>query len=429
MPATAVRNLIVFGDSLSDIGKKWLTKSGKAALQLHEMYVSPTGRYSDCRNWTDFMFEEATGLTMVVDSAEESVARSQKHTSLTSQSDLLLSHDQSSLSYANYAEGGACGDTPAALMKRPFLGTFKDQVDQFEKDVKSFALPKGHTLFIIWFGANDLYTASREASEMNLVAEQVAQTQRNRLKMLVPDSTFIFVDMARPLTSVRYSSRLQKAESELRAAQKKVNAEQNLTAMVPMEKKPGMWHARDALNSADFTGVKVKEVARLREQVAITQNLEKGVLLFNLTLAKTARFNGDRVVELGSVITEDTVRQIVEGNYSILAGAADTQAVHISSQASSGKMESSHMTTIDEVHPSDRVYKLIWNEIYEEIKKSGCVIGKLVAGLATPTLVGLAGPSQQTKSAFDQVMEVPPKTAFNFNKVMKELSSSTVLKN
>src|SRR5262249_40006116 len=126
-------------------------------------------------------------------------------------------------------EGGACGDTPAS--KGPFLGTFKEQVDAFETDCKTLRLPLSNTLFIIWFGANDLYTAERKAAEMAQVAEQVAHRQRERLERIVAEQNqrtlrrgsrskytckFIFCDLCRPLTSVRYSVRLQRAETAVR---------------------------------------------------------------------------------------------------------------------------------------------------------------------------------------------------------------------
>ena len=61
--------VLVFGDSLSDIGRKWKTKAGRMATSTNQMYVSSSGRFSDCRNWTDYMIEAATGKSLVVDSA------------------------------------------------------------------------------------------------------------------------------------------------------------------------------------------------------------------------------------------------------------------------------------------------------------------------------------------------------------------------
>jgi hypothetical protein len=222
--------VVVFGDSLSDIGKKWTTGSGRVARLTNQMYVSPTGRFSDCRNWTDFMFEAATGLTMVVGTAAETIDLSRRHASLTSDG-LVLTYTPHSFRYANYAEGGACGDTPAGTYPA-VLGTFKDQVDAFKKDCRASQIYLGHTLCIVWFGANDLYTAGREAEGMKQVAEQIADTQRERLSLIVADHNrrmlgrarrstnackFVFVDLCRPLASVRYAARLQQAEAAVRA--------------------------------------------------------------------------------------------------------------------------------------------------------------------------------------------------------------------
>lgn len=396
MPTT-IQNLIVFGDSLSDIGIKWKTKSGKLARKFNQMYVNPTGRFSDCRNWTDFMFEEATGLTMVVDSAADTIALSKRHTSWTPNSVVTIPSDNSRLLYVNYAEGGACGDRPAE--KAPFLGTFKNQVNAFEAAGWANDLLPGGTLFIIWFGANDLYTANRKSSEMNLVAQQIAQTQRNRLRTLLPHAKFLFVDMARPLTSVRYTRRVQQAETKLRAT----------TAGMAMNQLGGrpkgrLWHAKDALVNAETHGASAKKIRRMRKQVRIIENLERGVLLFNVTLARIARSNGDHVAELGSVITEDVVRQLVAGNYGLDAGAATTRAAYMSAEDSDARMESSPMTTIDQVHPSERVYRLIWQEIYAAIKKADCQFGDLTVDRTASVLSTLGGPSAQTKGRFDNVI-------------------------
>lgn len=396
MPTT-IRNLVVFGDSLSDIGIKWKTKSGRMALATKQMYVTPTGRFSDCRNWTDFMFEESTGLSMVVTSAETTIALSQRHTSLSAKSVVTVPSDNSRLLYVNYAEGGACGDKPAE--KGPFLGQFKDQVDAFESAFRANGLLPGTTLFIIWFGANDLYTANRKSSEMNLVAQEIAQTQRNRLHTLIPDAKFIFVDMARPLTSVRYSRRVQVAENELRASTGAIEM-----STFNASPKGGLWNAKKAYSNAQVFGAEKKKIKNLREQIADIENLERGVLLFNVTLARIARSNGDHVAELGSVITEETVRQLVEGNYRLDAGAATTTAVHMSALDGNAKISSSPMTTIDEVHPSERVYRLIWGEIYAAIKAADCQFGNLNVDRTDSVLTTLGGPSAETRNQFNNVM-------------------------
>src|SRR4051812_17025179 len=327
-----MHTVVVFGDSLSDIGKKWTTKSGRMARATNQMYVSPSGRFSDCRNWTDFMFEAATGLTMIAGSAEKTIALSARHTSLTKDSLVLApaASDGWFFQYANYAEGGACGDKPAS--KAAFLGTFKDQVDAFENDCKASRVPLGNTLFIIWFGANDLYTAERKAIDMSQVASQVASTQRTRLDLIVKTQNqttmggnyackFIFVDLCRPLTSVRYTMRLKKAEDKV----KSLLGAKYVAAPRP---KRGVSEANDTLAQAIKHGFTpgtswgfANEVKLLQAQVDATKELEQGVLLFNATLATIAHKNGDRVAEVGSCVSEDTIRSLVQGNYRLKAGA------------------------------------------------------------------------------------------------------------
>jgi hypothetical protein len=414
-----IDTVVVFGDSLSDIGKKWVTKSGRMARAFNQMYVSPTGRFSDCRNWTDFMFEQATGLTMVVSSADTSIALSSRHTTLSANS-MVPATVPNRFQYANYAEGGACGDTPHS--KGPFLGTLKDQVDAFEKDCRTTKLPLGNTLFIIWFGANDLYTAGRSPDEMGEVAKQVARTQRDRLKNLVHElrrqsqwqARVIFCDLARPLTSVRYTLRLKQAEAELR----KVGPKDSVEMVVgPQRPKGEMWHGLQALKGASPLQAKAKQYLLLKAQIAETKELERGVLNFNTMLALIARQSGDRVAEVGSCLSEDTLRALVQGNYRLREGASGTRAEHRSALSYQNSTDVAHLTTIDEVHPTDQVYKLIWMEIYEEIKKSDCAFGLLGGvGVATP-LSTLSGPQPATRAGFGNVMAELQQGKFKLKRV------------
>jgi hypothetical protein len=368
-----MHTVVVFGDSLSDIGKKWTTKSGRMARATNQMYVSPTGRFSDCRNWTDFMFEAATGTTMVVDTAEATTALSARHTSLQKAGLVLDTSESGALNpecfrSANYAEGGACGDTPAS--KAAFLGTFKDQVDAFDTDCKTSDLPLGNTLCFIWFGANDLYTAGRSPQEMAFVAQEVAISQRRRLEAIVRRqnrntlgkayaSRFIFVDLCRPLTSVRYSMRLKVAEDKVKA----LLGAKSVAAARP---KRGVLQAHDTLQQAIGRGLKpgtswgfANDVELLRAQVEETKALEQGVLLFNSTLTTIAHRNGDRVAEVGSCVSEDTLRKLVVGNYRLKSGAMGAAVTrHVSALSYGQSASAEHITTIDEVHPTDQIWAI-----------------------------------------------------------------------
>jgi hypothetical protein len=83
-------------------------------------------------------------------------------------------------------------------------------------------------------------------------------------------------------------------------------------------------------------------------------------------------------------------------------GAATSK--HLSAVSYSQSGASQHITTIDEVHPTDQMYRLIWREIYEQIKRSDVTFGKLSSVLADTPLATLAGPSQQTRNDFGAVM-------------------------
>ena len=62
------------------------------------------------------------------------------------------------------------------------------------------------------------------------------------------------------------------------------------------------------------------------------------------------------------------------------------------------------MTTIDQVHPTDQMYSLLWLEIYEQIKRSDCTFGKLSPVGADTPLAALSGPSAQSRQGLDAVM-------------------------
>jgi phospholipase/lecithinase/hemolysin len=431
-PGTPLRmdTVVVFGDSLSDIGKKWKTTSGKTAIKTNQMYVSPTGRFSDCRNWTDFMFEAATGATMIADTPTTTIAISERFTSLSYMNPVLnQAFHNEAFQYANYAEGGACGDTPASLSAD--LGTFKEQVDAFQKDYKALQRPLGNTLFIVWFGANDLYTAGRKAAEMPQVATQIASTQRQCLAEFVKGQNqatlgadlakncvckFIFVDLCRPLSSVRYTKLLNVAEAKVKTV-----LGTSYVAAAPKwglgsVPQGGVFRASHTLQLATSLGYQTTskwwqragEVELLHVQIEAIKNLENGVLLFNSTLKKTADQNGDGVVEIGKCVSEHTIRELVQGNYRLKAGAMGAAVTtHISAASYNQGASVQHTHTFDEVHPTDQMYRLIWLEIYEQIKRSKCTFGRLSPVIADtpPPLAELhEAPMLQTKQAFAAVM-------------------------
>jgi hypothetical protein len=49
-----------------------------------------------------------------------------------------------------------------------------------------------------------------------------------------------------------------------------------------------------------------------------------------------------------------------------------------------------HISTIDQAHPSDEMYRLIWHEIRHKIYKADCTFGKLSNQITQTTLKQLA---------------------------------------
>ena len=405
--ALQIHTVIVFGDSLSDIGKKWTTGIGLFGRLAQQIRVNATGRFSDCRNWTDHMFEEATGRTMISGTDNETVKISGKFTSYNQDSivginaaqtwpgqepsrDEALGPDQAPplnesaadrlnraeadfvkskaakakpkdsrkrggvlevLQYANYAEGGACGRKPTGG-HRFVLGTFRDQVDAFEKDRKSSKRPLGNTLFIVWFGGNDVYTVNRDPNDMPAVAVEIATTQRQRLVEIFGkhkgsgsrECKFIFADLARPLTMARYQNRL--------------------------------------------SGLGMKDPKKFREQVEEIERLERSVRRFNDTLKGVVSSNGDTLAELGRYITEETLAEVLlkPGTYELKTGAKPLSlskvlgpgAKFVAANDYGGSVK--HVACSDELHPTDPVYRMIWAEIREKILDSGCTFGNLTPG-------------------------------------------------
>ncbi|MGE4239180.1 MAG: SGNH/GDSL hydrolase family protein [Ramlibacter sp.] len=399
-------SVVVFGDSLSDIGRKWKTKSGKMATATNQMYVNPSGRFSDCRNWCDYMIEAATGQPQVTRTAEGTIALSKMHIELSE--DSLFGSLDHPFQYVNYAEGGACGDKPAS--KGPFLSTFKDEVDWFEEDLrKNPNLQLGNTLFIVWFGANDLYTAGRKAVEMRDVANMVGNTQRARLQEIVRGkggkSRFVFCNLARALTSVRYTKQLQEAENALLRA---LNNER--VATVSGGRASSLWHAQQALAVATarrHTGDRFTKMGRaireIEEKIALIKNFEVGVMAYNTQMAINANAQGDMVAEVGNVLNEETIARLFEGNYGLMAGAMTGRATQVSSTSYASGVRP--ITTIDEVHPTDALYKLIWEEIYSTLKRQQTTFGRLVGTPVISALARESGPNATVSRDFASVMD------------------------
>ena len=197
--STKIKRLIIFGDSLSDIGVKRNTVSGQFASLFGLMRTNQVNRYSDNRNWTDFIWEWAGGQPLIrVDKATSDLAAA-PHLSWSAASNSGESPN-SPLYYANYAEGGAMG---GADRWGAGLGTFKEQYERYLKDLQRLGPEPGVGLYLIWFGLNDLVTNGRDPTDMAAVARQMSQICQ-AITAVDKNAAFLFGNLPNPQSAVRY---------------------------------------------------------------------------------------------------------------------------------------------------------------------------------------------------------------------------------
>ncbi|WP_433733073.1 hypothetical protein ACQP0C_12450 [Nocardia sp. CA-129566] len=158
-----IQNLIILGDSLSDIGIKREAPTGMFARAIEAMRTNDIGRYSDGRNWTDFLVEWTGADSLLQDNVKTTYDATEPHRSLTRHS-LLLRTDTTAttpLRYANYAEGGAIAASDWKP-KAGALGYLKTEVGKYIDARRALGdLYTGDTLHIVWIGLNDIVTAER----------------------------------------------------------------------------------------------------------------------------------------------------------------------------------------------------------------------------------------------------------------------------
>ncbi|MGV9674111.1 hypothetical protein ACWDSJ_02410 [Nocardia sp. NPDC003482] len=159
-----LQNLIVLGDSLSDIGTMDITVLGTIAKAARKMTTNETGRYSDGRNWTDFLYEWVGSDKLVVLNADATREKSTIFRSLTAQSQIPLSNTVQNgplVRYANLAKGGAVAASDVAA-KGGALSHLEAQCTRYiEERTKLGTAFTGATLHIIWIGLNDIVTCNR----------------------------------------------------------------------------------------------------------------------------------------------------------------------------------------------------------------------------------------------------------------------------
>ncbi|MEO3810241.1 hypothetical protein ABGB17_14670 [Sphaerisporangium sp. B11E5] len=184
-----IKNVVILGDSMSDIGNKWLWPTGELGRLFRAMRVNETGRFSDGKNWTDFLVEWATGETLMWGNRDLAISKSTNYRTLTGYSVLgVESWDKPvepkppldleaylkamkappketkalpEIRYVNYAMGGAIvtNDWSPKFGALTYLrGQVEDYLAQRRHMSGAFT---GETLHVIWVGLNDFVTVVR----------------------------------------------------------------------------------------------------------------------------------------------------------------------------------------------------------------------------------------------------------------------------
>ncbi|WP_435264122.1 SGNH/GDSL hydrolase family protein [Tenacibaculum sp. nBUS_03] len=203
-----IERIVVFGDSLSDIGVKANTSTGILGRLIGEVRVNEIRRFSDNKNWTDFIWEWSGGQSLVDGfSPEQTNELTSNHLSLENSRN---GSKNNSLSYCNYATGGAVANTPQGLTHKVALTTFEEQVNDYKKDLEKTATDKpNNNLFIIWFGLNDIVTNKKGIELMQETVQRLTELCQEvdnitKAHNNASENSFIIVNNPDPSGAVRY---------------------------------------------------------------------------------------------------------------------------------------------------------------------------------------------------------------------------------
>ncbi|MGY4967425.1 SGNH/GDSL hydrolase family protein [Streptomyces sp. 900105245] len=223
---TKVQSMVVFGDSLSDIGTEKSTKTGKFAKLIGKLHTNKINRFTDGRNWTDFLTEwagESGNRAIVYMSTDQTISASDSHRRVLATSNLHFAHDDTML-YVNYAQGGAvAAHDYGSFSKEDMLGHLDGQVERYISDRKELVrthtdkqyFQNGYTLHVIWIGLNDIITVTRQPTPtdrdpqagegVRALVSAIAQ-QVNLLEQAFPSdlNRYVIMNLPGPQITVRW---------------------------------------------------------------------------------------------------------------------------------------------------------------------------------------------------------------------------------
>ncbi len=202
-----IKNVVILGDSMSDIGNKWTWPAGELGRLFGAMRVNETGRFSDGKNWTDFLVDWCSGESLMWGNRDLTVRRSTDYRSLSSHSVLgVNTWDQSReikqwkdlddylaqakareeratttgqlLRYVNFSMGGCIVTRDwTSAPKFGALTNLREQVTDYVKQRTDYVKARGDksdafdgaTLHVIWIGLNDFVTVERPDYDAKVV--------------------------------------------------------------------------------------------------------------------------------------------------------------------------------------------------------------------------------------------------------------------
>jgi len=177
--------------------------------------VSATGRFSDSKNWTDYMFEAAAGQSLIASTREQTILNSGEHHRLSPR--WIEPPGGSRFRYANYAVGGAVGWEAKGFFKKAGLTTFSDQVKEFKQDFAAVSAANPGAggpmtfLFVVMFGANDIYTDQKKENISPEIASAIVKHCEDVSECVIQrgaTANFVVAGVGNPEQSVFYASQL-----------------------------------------------------------------------------------------------------------------------------------------------------------------------------------------------------------------------------
>lgn len=201
-----IDRIVILGDSMSDFGIKKNTIMGMVARAAGAMRVNTVGRFSDTKNWADYMWEWSGGESLIDGKDKKQAdALTAKHMSLK---ESTQGSPGNRLSFVNYAVGGAVVNEREKLAHKLALTTILEQKEKYFKELDNETSKAKNTMHIVWIGLNDTVTDGKDASKMKAIVDQIkgmTDEIRTRVAKDGGKAYFMVVNNPAPEEAVRYT--------------------------------------------------------------------------------------------------------------------------------------------------------------------------------------------------------------------------------